>query len=133
MTRLAEAHVEQIKTLRAEGKTAPEIVKTMEQTYPGVKFAPYHVYSVIKKDKKVMGGGEAKVKRQYKKRADKITDAGVSDPGKVVKDIVALLAEVNAGYGRVFAYLRTELIKSRAEVCLMLTGAGLEPAKSDIE
>ena len=128
MARLADAHKEQIKSLLAEGKSVKEIVETMDKTYPGVSFYPSQVY-YVKKEMKGESAPAQKVKRHYKKRAA-VEDIGAD---RTIKDIIALLSEIQNGYKSVFSYLRKELIRSRAEVCMMLTGAGLPEIESDIE
>jgi len=132
MAKLGEAHIEQAKVMRSEGKSIREIKEYLNTTY-NAQFTDYNVSSAIK-DKE---GGEvekltAKAKRPYKKRKV-VAQPDVASDDRVVKDILALVAEIHAGYKLVFKHLRTELIRSRAEVCAMLTGAGLDIPKSDIE
>ena len=123
MARLADAHVEQCKVLRAEGKSIREIQDIIEKTY-SIK-----TYSGA--IRKACGDIPAPkiAKRAYKKR--KIADPAQS--GDVLKEISALLLEINTGYKMVFAHLRTELIKSRQEVYAMLTGAGIDVPESEIK
>jgi hypothetical protein len=129
MARMADAHVEQIKMLLTEGKAVKEIVEIMDKTYPGVSFVPSQIY-YVKKAMKVSGDPSVKVKKHYKKRAAATEEIGAD---RTIKDIIALLSEIQSGYKSVFAHLRKELIRSRAEVCMMLTGAGLPEIESDIE
>ena len=137
MVRLSEAHIEQIKKLRSEGNTAPKIVEIMNATYPGVKFAPHHVYSVIKKEKKTARAGVVpKVKRQYKKHAVKAPSKVISgsvDIAQLAKDIGGLMAEIMELYGHLLKHFRGELLRSRAEVAQVLSGAGVDVPKSNIQ
>jgi hypothetical protein len=135
MARLGEAHIEQIKTLHAEGKAAPEIVEIMKQTYPGVKFATSQVYYVLKTAKKTKGGGMPKVKRHYKKHA-KVAIAAAPDGTpveQVVKDIAVLIEDIKVAYAVVIRNIRIDLLRSRAEVYAILTGAGIDVPESKIK
>ena len=128
MVRLGEAHIEQIKVLLGEGRPVSEIVEVMAKTYPGVKFAAHQIY-YVKKEMKKEGRPGNKVKRHYHKRMV-VEELGAD---RTIKDIITLLSEIQNGYKSVFKHLRSELIRSRAEVCMMLTGAGLPGIESDIE
>jgi hypothetical protein len=122
MARLGEAHIEQIKTLRAEGKTAPEIVEIMTKTYPGVTFAPYHVYSVIKSAKK--DGAPVARAKHYKKRAKPAAQVELPIE-EVVNDISKLIVDIKAAYAVVIRGIRIELLKSLAEVRAIRNGEGI--------
>jgi len=134
--RLADAHVEQIRVLKGEGKSVKEIIEVMEATYTGLKLSPYLVSGALKPVKGVAmaGAPTVKAKRKYHKHAEKKAAAeGSPDQDRAIKDILALLQEIHGGYRQVFSYLRKELIKSRQEVYLMMTGAGIEIPESTIQ
>lgn len=113
--------------MRTEGKSIREIVEYLEKTYK-IKTYAGAVAKAVGDVKKNMVATE--VKRPSRKY--KTISADVASTDNMIKDIVTLLAEIKSGYGQVFKFLRTELIKSRAEVCLMLTGAGIVPPKSEV-
>jgi hypothetical protein len=140
MSRLSETHETHIKSLRKEGKKPAEIVELLRKTYPGVKFTIAQVYAVKNdppSEDEVLHSEKPieKPKRAYKKRGPKPTIAKPQEvtPNQAIRDITTLLAEIQNGYKLVFKHLRAELLRSRTEVNAMLTGAGIDPIKSDIE
>lgn len=140
MSKLSESHESHIKALRKEGKKPAEIVELLRKTYPGVKFTIAQVYAVKNdppSEDEVLRShdDEVKPKRAYKKRAPKAASSPAieTSPDQAIRDITTLLAEIQNGYKLVFKHLRAELLRSRAEVNAMLTGAGIDPIKSDIE
>lgn len=131
MARLGEAHIEQAKVLKAEGKSAREIAEVLSTTY-SIKISQWDVYAALGKGKKAVADPQVKKNRAYlKKIAVKATPIPTTKSD--INDIIALLGEIDKGYKQVFAFLRTELIKSRAEVYQMLKGAGIEVSVSEIE
>jgi len=116
---LSEAHIEQIKILRNEGKKPRDIVEIMEKTYPGASFNIAQIYAV--KTEKI-AKPHNQIKRSYKKRKPESN----TQSDKELAEITSLLKDIKEGYKLIFAYLRTQLIASRAEVYAMLTGAGID-------
>lgn len=140
MPKLSEAHEAHIKSLRKEGKKPAEIVDILRKTYPDVSFTRSQIYAVkndAPSEDEVLHSEEVatKPKRAYKKREPKAVAAKPQEitPDQAIRDITTLLAEIQNGYKLVFKHLRVELIKSRAEVCAMLTGAGIEVPESEVD
>lgn len=133
MAKLSEAHIEQIKSMREGSKTLKEIKDFFKATY-GIKLWDGKIIDIAPKSKRA-GSATVKVKRAYHRRAgkEKAAIGSVLSDDRMVKDILQLVNEIKAGYMQVFKHLRSELIRSRSEVCQMLTGAGIEPPKSKIE
>lgn len=130
MSKLAESHVEQIKAMRTEGKTYADIIAFFQTTY-GIKIYAAQILKAAGatrpaeqeavKDAPVI---RAKHYRKRKKRLEK--SLVVAEPENDVKAIVILVNAIKAKYNSVFKYLRAELMRSRAEVCEMLAGAGIK-------
>jgi len=129
MARLGEAHIEQIKTMRAEGKTLAEIKDFFKKTYQ-MKLYDGKIIEIAPKAKRV---GKPEKRAYHKHEKEQGGGEGAAGPEQMIKDIVTLLEEIKNGYAHVFKHLRAELIRSRAEVCAMLTGAGIEPPESKIK
>ena len=133
MARLADAHREQIKVLLKEGKVVKEILEIMDRTYSGVSFVPSQIYYVKKEIKTDSQAVDPSVVGKKKRKYTKKKAAAEGENSEIIKEIVTLLSEVQDGYKSVFKYLRSELIRSRGEVCKMLAGAGLPEIESEIE
>lgn len=129
MAKLGEAHIEHAKALKGEGKSIREIVEILETTYKIKTYAgavARAVKDVIKNE-----GGPRKAKRAYHKCGPKDTDE--SSIGRLLKDIQGLLKEIPEAYQGIIKHIRADLIKSRNEVYLMRTGAGIDTPESKIK
>lgn len=131
MAKLGDQHIERARKLRQEGKSIREIVEDvedLEKTF-GIKTYAAAVTKVVADVKKEKGSKKAK--RAYHKGGPKDVDEASLD--RMMKDIQILLKEVPEGYKKVIRHVRVELIKSRAEVYQMLTGAGIVIPESPIK
>ena len=133
MSKLADAHIEQAKTLRAEGMSVPDIAAKLTELY-SVDIKPWQIYAALKGEKPAKRKYTRKPKAAKRKytRKPKAAKPEVAVQDNIVKEIVSLLGEIQEGYKKVFKHLRTELLRSRAEVCEMLAGAGIPAEPGDV-
>ena len=131
MARLGDAHIEQAKVLRAEGKSIREIVETLEKTYHIKTYAAAVTKACAGTKAGPASAFEKKAKRAYRKSGPKDTDE--VSIGRLLKDIQGLLREIPEAYQGIIKHIRADLIKSRNEVYLMRTGAGIDIPESPIK
>lgn len=126
--KLSDAQQEQLKVMIKEGKKADDIVAFFKTTYQ--IDLPAHCVYAAKTKLKVAGGGGFKTHKKYS-RAKKDPDQQESIE-QVLEDICKILVQIGSGYKRVFVHLRSELVKSRAEVHAIQRGAKIEiPAEEE--
>jgi hypothetical protein len=132
--RLEPQHEEQIKSMRKDGKSPQEVVDFFKATY-GMKLPLWKVSYITGKHTKgvatVTLGKKSKRDKKWQTRKD--AAEAVQDEDVDVKELVALLTQIDAGYKALLAHfkntlkqLRGELIKSRGQVYTMMQNAGID-------
>lgn len=138
--RLELAHEEQIRKMRLEDKKEPQEIVDFFKTAYKIKLPLWKIGYICKKAKP-QGGVATKEKsrrnaaqRKYITKKRLAAAPALDDEGDVdVQELVALLTQIDAGYKKLLAHfkatlkqLRSELVKSRAQVQEMIKGAGIE-------
>jgi len=140
-TKLTPAQEEQIVKMDRDGSPADEIIAFFRTTYQ-ITIDKKKISNIKQKMKakaeaaaaEFRGGGSTKSnKKKYAKRITKKQSVVADDEPVDVAELAVLLQEIDAGYKKLLSHfkdtlknLRAELMKSKAQVNDMLTGAGIK-------
>lgn len=117
--KLLPAQEDQIRSMRKDGRSPQEIVDFFKNTYQ-IEIPLWKISYIVGKVPKSAEAKSNPVKRAYHKKS-KDTDVEVR-----LDDLVKILQQIDGGYKSLLRKIRSELIKSRAEVYDMMKGAGIE-------